>query len=99
MIKLPKKRRYIGEFNRPRWDNIPACIRRLEKAGISVERLRHKTSLAMMRPATMSWSTFTAAINSILDPNIGSVMLFSQSTGNAFRCNNRGNRPGRFLSI
>lgn len=90
-------RRYLGEFNRPRWDDLKACARKLKRAGLDVEVLRHKTALAILRPMTMGWSDFLDAIRSVLDPRRGSVLLFSQETGNAFRCDNRGNRPGRFF--
>jgi hypothetical protein len=93
------QRRYFGEFNRPQRDNIRACARKLERLGLRVERLRHETSLAIIRPTSMPWGEFLNAIRSILDPKLGSVMLFSQATGNAFRCDNRSNRPGRFVYV
>lgn len=98
-LRTIKTRRYVCEVNRPRWDNIRACARLLERLGLTVQVLAHKTSLVINRPSSMSWADFTATLNRALDPRCGSMLLFSQSTGNVFRCNNRGNRPGRFLSV
>lgn len=95
--KTEHRYRYLGELNRPRWDNMNACIRRLQRAGLDVEKLRHKTAFAVIRPSSMSWTSFLNILRTVLDPKLGSMLLFSQHTGNAFRCDNRGNRPGRFL--
>ena len=95
--RLIQVRRYIGEFNRPLRDDIRTRAQKLKGLGLNVEILRHKTALAICRPMTMSWDDFKKALRAILDPKRGSVLLFSQATGNAFRCDNRGNRPGRFV--
>lgn len=92
-------RRYYGEFNRARGDNIRIAARTLARQGLEVEILAHKTSLVIDRPMTMSWSDFKSAVRSALDPTRGSVLLFSKSTGNAFVCSNRGNQPGVFQRL
>lgn len=92
-------RRYISEFSRPRGDNVRACARRLECLGLDVEILPHKASFAIRRPMSMSWAAFLAALRSVMDPVRGAVLLFSQATGNAFRCDNRGNRNSRFVCV
>lgn len=99
MAKRSAYRRYLGEFNRPDKDDIRACARKLRRGGLDVEVLRHKTTLAIIRPMTMSWKAFLKLIRSVLNPKIGSVLLFSQATGNALRCDNRSNRPGCFLFV
>jgi len=89
--------RYFGEFNRVIRDNIRVAARMLRRLGLNAHVLPHKTSLVIERPKGMSWSAFTAAVASVLQPRRGSVMLSSETTGNTFICNNRGNRPGRFV--
>ena len=90
------ERSYILETNRAVGDNIRVVARRLIKAGVDVTILPHKTSMAIIRPAWMTWSEFTTLLRSMIQ-SIGSLMLFSQSTGNVFICSNRGNRPGEFV--
>ncbi|MER8601225.1 hypothetical protein NKH09_25720 [Mesorhizobium sp. M1339] len=89
--------RYFGEFNRVIRDNIRIAARMLRRLGLKAHVLPHKTSLVIERPRGMSWSDFTAAVAAVLQPRRGSVMLSSQATGNTYICNNRGNRPGRFI--
>lgn len=89
--------RYFGEFNRVIRDNIRIAARRLRRLGLGAQVLPHKTSLVIERPRGMSWSDFTNAVGAVLQPRRGSVMLSSEATGNTFICNNRGNRPGRFI--
>lgn len=89
--------RYFAEFNRVVRDNIRVASARLRGQGLEATVLPHRTSLVIERPRGMSWRTFTLAINSVLHPRLGSVMLSSETTGNTFICSNRGNRPGRFI--
>lgn len=89
---------YIGEFNRPRGDNIRRTATRLRRKGIvDVTHFCHLTTLRMVRPSGMSFSEFKAILRVELQPRIGGMVLFSRRTGNAFRCSNKGNRPGVFL--
>jgi hypothetical protein len=88
-------RRYFGEFNRVRGDNIRLAAKRLRKRGMGASVLPHKTALVIERPDTMNWVDFSRTVLSILQPQRGSVMLSSESTGRTFICQNRGNRPRR----
>lgn len=90
-------RRYFAEFNRVIGDNIRTAIRRLRQLGVDANRLPHKTALVLERPDTMSWPDFSRAVVSVLQPGRGSVMLSSESTGNTFICQNKGNRPSRLV--
>jgi hypothetical protein len=93
------RRYYIVEFNRAYGDNIRIAARRLERAGLDVEILPHKTTLQVIRPAWMSWDDFKDALRSALDRNRGSLVLFSQTTGYAFICSNLGNQRGLFQRV
>jgi hypothetical protein len=95
----PMARYYILEFNRAYGDNIRTAARRLQRRGLDVEILFHKTSLVAIRPSWMSWAEFQEAIRAALDPTRGSVLVVSQSTGRAFICSNRGNQPGIFQQV
>jgi hypothetical protein len=92
-------RQYVMEFNRAYGDSIRTAGRRLEHWGLGVEILSHKTSLVAVRPSSMSWSRFEDAVRAAIDPTRGSVLVFSQSTGRAWICSNRGNQPGVFQEI
>lgn len=89
--------RYFAEFNRVVRDNIRIAATTLRRQGLDAQVLPHKTSLLIERPRRMPWSDFTIAVAAVLQPQRGSVMLSSETTGNTFICNNRGNRPGRFV--
>lgn len=89
--------RYFAEFNRVIRDNIRVAARMLRRLGVHAQVLPHRTSLVIERPKGMSWSDFTSAVGAVLQPRRGSVMLSSESTGSTFICNNRSNRPGRFI--
>lgn len=45
----------------------------------------------------MSFGEFKDVLRAQLHPQKGSLVLFSRRTGNAFRCSNRDNRPGKFV--
>jgi hypothetical protein len=97
MVRQKREKIYIAEFNRPRWDNISACARRLERRyGLDVEIVPHKSTLRIKLPKGKSWIDLKNALRAVLQPMIGSVVLFSKRTGNAFRCSNKGNWPGDF---
>jgi hypothetical protein len=90
--------RYFAEFNRTFRDNVKIAARRLERGGLNVDLLPHKTSVVIDRPAWMDWDTFTSLLRSVLNPSLGSLLLFSESSGRAWICSNRGNRPGDFVN-
>ncbi|UCI05238.1 hypothetical protein [Mesorhizobium sp. B1-1-8] len=89
-------RRYFGEFNRVRGDNIRLAARRLRRRGLDATILSHRTTLEISRPEDMPWSVFTGAIRAQLQPRRGSVMISSEQTGNTFLCSFVGNQTGRF---
>lgn len=91
--------RYFAEFNRPRGDSIRITERGLRRSGLQANQIAHKTSLVIERPSAMSWRTFKNAIRAELQPRRGSVVIFSERTGNTFLCSNRGNQPGRFQRL
>ena len=90
-------RRYFAELNRGYQDNIRAAARRLERGGLGVELLPHPTSIVIERPGSMDWGRFSSLLRSALNPRLGSIFLFSETTGRAWICSNRGNRPGEFV--
>ena len=90
---------YVAEFNRPRNDNIRLCAAELQRWGLVVTRLPHLTTLLIKRPAYMSWRDFKAAIRSVLQPRLGSVVIASRRTGRIFICSNRGNQAGLFQRV
>ncbi|MCC8948216.1 hypothetical protein H8A97_24675 [Bradyrhizobium sp. Arg62] len=92
-------RQYILEYNRARGDSIRTAARWLERAGLDVEIIPHKTSLTAVKPTIMSWTAFENAVRSSIDPIRGSVLVMSQSSGRAWICSNRGNQPGVFQEI
>ena len=92
-------RRYIVEFNRIIGDNIRRGASFLQRLGLSVQIVPHKTTLIVERPTTMSWSQFQKAIAAVLQPRLGSALVFSEWGGRSYLCSNRGNRPGRFVAV
>jgi hypothetical protein len=92
-------RRYFAEFNRVVGDNIRIAAKRLNRTGLNVSVLPHKTSLMIERPGSMPWPQFTAAILAVLQPRRGSVLMSSEHSGRAWICHNGGNRPGRFQRL
>lgn len=92
-------RRYIAEWNRVLGDNIRRAATRLQKKGVLVSVLPHKTALLIERPDEMGWIEFKNLVRNELNRRHGSVLLFSESTGNTFICQYRGNRPGRFQRV
>ena len=100
---MPKKKlmvrwRYIAEFNRCVGDSICRVIRRLERRGYEVDRVPQLTTLRIRRPAGVTMSQFRSDLRSLLQPRRGSLILCS-SSGRAWSCNMRGNRPGDFVQI
>jgi hypothetical protein len=92
-------RRYFAEFNRVVGDNIRIAAKRLNRTGLNVSVLPHKTSLMIERPGSMPWPQFTAAILAVLQPRRGSVLMSSEHSGRAWICHSGGNRPGRFQRL
>jgi hypothetical protein len=92
-------RRYLTEWNRARGDNIRHTAEKLERRGLRVTLLPHKTSILIERPALIDWANFKDILRNELQPRTGSIMVLSQTTGNAFICSNRGNRPGQFVRV
>jgi hypothetical protein len=92
-----KRKRYFAELNRAIGDSIQVAKRKLERQGVNCETLSHKTALVIERPANMPWPEFTKKIRSVIHPRRGSVMMSSEATGRTFICQNRGNRPGKFI--
>jgi hypothetical protein len=90
---------YVAEFNRACGDNVQTAARRLQRQGLNVDRVPHKTTLRIERPSDMSWPMFTSALRSVIQPRRGAVLLFSKSTGNVWVCSNSGNQPGVFQQI
>ncbi len=91
--------RYFAEFNRVRSDNIRRVAASLQRCGLDVSILTHRTSLEIIRPDEMSWKSFTHAIRAQLQPRRGSVLISSERTGNTFICSFAGNKPGRFQRL
>jgi hypothetical protein len=96
--KLIVRRRYIAEFNRCVGDSIWRVVRRLQRRGYEVERVPQLTTLSIRRPVGVTMSEFRADLRSLLQPRRGSLILCS-SSGRAWSCNMRGNRPGDFVKI
>lgn len=91
--------RYFAEFNRVLGDNIRTTARRLTRMGLPAYVLPHMTALIIERPAGVTWKQFTNSIRSVLQPKRGSILIASETTGRAFICSNKGNRPGHFERV
>lgn len=88
---------YFIEGNRLTNDSIRIVASTLRRYGIAVGQVPHKTTLKLERSAEMSWKTFLRLLKKFIQPKIGSLILFSCSTGKVFICNNTGNRPNLFI--
>jgi len=98
--KVKQRRRiYAAETNRAMRDSTRWVKEFLERHGIKVTIIAHRTSVLLERPGTMSWPEFKDLIRLILQPRIGSVLLTSCTTGRVFLCSNRGNQPGVFQRL
>lgn len=85
---------YFAEFNRA-YAEIRRVARRLESWwNLVVEIVPHKTTLRIERPPDMTWRQFGEAMFSVLDDRLGSVIVFSTTTGRVYLCSNVGNMPG-----
>jgi hypothetical protein len=97
---MPKKKlartTYIAEFNRAVGDNIRNVIRRLERRGYEVEKVPQLTTVKLKRPPGNTFEDFQEDVASVLQPRRGSAIIAS-STGRAWSCNMKGNRPGEFV--
>lgn len=91
---------YVLEYNRPRGDDYRGFIRRLERAGLVVDRLPHKTCLRIRRiPARTPLSDFRTLLIRSMDRRRGSLMLSSLVSKRAWIMDNKGNRPGELVRI
>lgn len=97
--KASDPREFIAELNRAIGDNIRKARLYFEKRGILVDIVPHKTTLNLTKPATMDFNEFKRIVRKSVQPKIGSVLLVSKTTGNVFVCNNKGNRPGKFVLV
>ena len=99
---MPKKLmvhwRYIAEFNRCVGDSIVRAKRWLERRGYQVEFVPQLTTLLIRRPVGVTMKQFRADLRALLQPRRGSLILFSTS-GRAWSCRMKGNRPGNFVRI
>lgn len=91
---------YTFEFNRPRRDDYRGIRRRLEAAGLEVDKLQHKTLLRLRRnPNKLPWPDFRRLLIGAVDPRRGSFVLNSLSTGRAWTMSNTGNRAGELVDV
>ncbi len=96
----PAIRVYFLEVNRCLHDASRRFIRRLQRSGLVVVKLPHKTAYRIERPADIiTFMQMKRALALGLNPQLGSVILFSATTGNAWVMSNRGNRPGVFQPV
>lgn len=85
MRKRPEPRDYIFSFDRPEGDIYRRVPRRLQRAGLMVEALPHKTSYRVRRePRKMPWSDFRHLLIDVVDDRRGTFLLTSLTTGNAW---------------
>ena len=98
MRKLMVRRRYIAEFNRCVGDSITRTKRRLERRGYDVDFVSQLTTLRIRRPVGVTMREFRSDLRALLQPRRGSLILCS-SSGRAWSCSMRGNRPGDFVQI
>jgi hypothetical protein len=92
-------RDYIVETNRAVGDSIRRAARVLERAGLIVDLLPHKTTMLIKRPISMKWEAFKSLLASIIQSGRGSLLLFSKWSGRCWICSNRGNHPGEFVEV
>lgn len=95
--KVDTSREYVVELNRGDGDSVRKSKRYFERQGIEADLLPHKTTLNLIKPSGMRFARFKRIVARAVQPDIGSVVMFSRSTGNVFICNNRGNRPGALV--
>src|SRR3546814_16201878 len=89
---------YVEEFNFVLVDNLSRAYRRVERLGDELERVSHLTTLIIRRPRCCSFAEFRDDLRALLHPRRGGVVL-SSSSGRAWFCSMRGNRPGDFIPI
>jgi hypothetical protein len=88
---------YVVETNRSLGDNVKRAARHLERGGLEVDFLPHKTTMLVRCPLSMKWSVFKNLLASAIQSRLGSLLLFSKHTGRCWICSNRGNQPGEFV--
>lgn len=89
---------YMAEFNRAKGDNIKNVVSRLRAKGYEVSRIRHKTTIILKRPSTISFDQFKKDLCKLVQKRVGSMVLCS-TTGRFWLLDNTGNRPGEFQAI
>lgn len=94
---MESHREYVVETNRARGDNVKLAVRYLERNGLVVDLLPHKTTMLVKRPISMKWTAFKGHLASAIQPHAGSLLLLSKYSGRCWICSNRGNRPGEFV--
>ena len=98
--KAPKVRSYTFSFDRPTGDNYRRLPRRLERAGVQVEATAHKTAYRLRRRVDrMDFGEFKNLLVDLVDDRLGTFLLTSMTTGNAWVMSNRGNRRGRLVRV
>ncbi|WP_425998216.1 hypothetical protein [Caulobacter sp. DWR1-3-2b1] len=91
---------YYVEYNRCLGDAIGRFIRHLERCGLVVIKLPHKTLLRIeRRVGEVTFAQLKRAVTSGLNPRLGSAFLSSATTGNAWVMSNRSNRRGIFVPV
>jgi hypothetical protein len=94
---MDSHREYVLETNRALGDNVKRAARHLERGGLLVDLLPHKTTMLIRRPVSMSGAIFKSLLVSAIQPHAGSLLLFSKYSGRCWICSNRGNQPGVFV--
>jgi hypothetical protein len=92
-------RRDVIETNRIIFDSVRKGAKFLRRHGLDVEVAPHKTTLIVERPEGVTWRQFRKLVAAVLQPRIGSAVIFSEWSGRSYVCSNRGNRPGEFVEL
>lgn len=69
----------------------------LKSKGIDATRLLHKTTFKVTKPKNMTIGEFKDCLLKIIDPRLGSMIIFIEPRGETYLVDNRGNRRGRFI--
>jgi hypothetical protein len=81
---------YVVETNRVLGDSSGRFIRHLQRGGLGVQRLPHKTTFVISRDRTFSFSRFLRLLASLMDPRLGSLLMHSKRSGRTWIMSNRG---------
>jgi hypothetical protein len=92
-----KKRRFTITYDNPRGGDYRRIKRKLRRFG-SVENVRRPRTTVRLEPdSKIEFAKIKQALIASLDPKRGSALISSRRTGNEYRADNRGNRPGEFV--